>query len=473
MPLSTRSTSKFSSKDFHPEQGFSSLRSITLIFAAAAILALAPSPAFAQHGGGGGFGGGGGHAGGGGGFGGGGHSGGGGGGYHGGGGGHASGGGGGGYHTEGGSGGSSGGGYQSAHGSANSNGGGHWWSGLFGGHHSNNNAAASRESSAGAGANSQASLAAQRAFANAVARDNLAVHNTWQEPPPDFRGPGANTSFAAGMPAPRGNSLTNARPFSPPGRTAPVARNFGNSLAPRGAVAAPPAPRGHLGPRFIGYPYYYYPPYFFGGLGFGLYGGFGYGFGCGGFWGGWGNCYGGWGGAPFWGGFGAYDGIDGYGYYDSNYGDTQSSPNYQVFSGGADSGPDNSMPPDNNYGDNGNPGVTYQNSPQDNGMSADQSSEVGAGSTSGENEQPFVLYLKDGTSYAVTRYWVAGGKLHYVTTYGGENSIPIENVNVQKTVDENAALGHPFTLTPAPPPSQGPPPSMDNAPPSDNSAPQN
>jgi hypothetical protein len=455
MPLLNRSTSKA----FHSPKQFSMLKNITLIFAAAAILALAPSPAFAQHGGGGGFGGGGGHAGGGG-FGGG-HSG-GGGGYHGGGGGGYHGGGGGGYHAEGGS----GGGYQSAHGSANSNGGGHWWSGIFGGHHSNNNnAAASREPAAGAEANSQASIAAQRAFANAVARDNLAVHNTWQDPPPDFRGPGASTNFAMGAQSPRGNSLTNARPFTPPVRTAPVAGNFGNSLAPRAAVAAPPTPRGHLGPRFIGYPYYYYPPYFFGGLGFGLYGGYGYGFGCGGFWGGWGNCYGGWGGAPFWGGYGGYD--DGYGYLDNGYGDMQSGPNYQVFSGGADSGPDNSTPADN---DNGNPGVTYQNSPQDSGMSADQSSAVGASSA---EDQPFVLYLKDGTSYAVTHYWVAGGKLHYVTTYGGENSVPIEQVNVQKTVDENAALGHAFTLTPAPPPSQGPPPSMDNAPPSDNSTPQN
>lgn len=463
MPLSTRSSTKVSCSSSDSEYNFSPLRNLALIFAASAVLALAPSPAFAQHGGGGGFGGGGGgHAGGGGGFGGGGHSGGGGGGAHGS--------GGGGYHAEGGSGGSGGGGYQSAHGPSNSNGGGHWWSGIFGGHHSNNNAAPSREPSAGAEANSQASTAAQRAFANAVARDNLAVHNTWQDPPPDFRGPGESTHFTMGAQAPRGNSLTNARPFTPPMRTAPAAGNPGNSLAPHARSATVPTPRGHLGPRYIGYPYYYYPPYFFGGLGFGLYGG--YGFGCDPWWG-WGNCYGGWGGAPFWGGFGAYDGIDGYGYYDNNYGDMQSSPNYQVFSGGADSGPDNSTPADNGNGDNGNPSVTYQTAPQDSGMSADQSSAVGASSTSGENDQPFVLYLKDGTSYAVTRYWVAGGKLHYVTAYGGENSIPIENVNVQKTVDENAALGHPFTLTPAPAPSQGPPPSMDNAPPSDNSTPNN
>lgn len=451
MPLSNSSTGKSSCNSVNCENSFSLPRKFALIFAAAAVLALAPSPAFAQHGGGGGFGGGGGgHAGGGGGFGGGGHSGGGG----------SHGGGGGGYHAEGGS----GGGYQSAHGSADSNGGGHWWSGIFGGHHANNDAAPSREPTTSAAGNSQASIAAQRAFANAVARDNLAIHNTWQDPPPDFRGPGASTNFAMGAQAPRGNSLTNARPFSPPVRTAPVVAAPKSSVAPRPVVATVPTPRGHLGPRYIGYPYYYYPPFFGGyGFGFGLYGG--YGFGCSPWWG-WGNCYGGWGG---YGGYGGYD--DGYGYFDNGYGGMQSGSNYQVFSGGADSGPDNSMPPDTDNG--GNPNVTYQNSPQDSGMSADQSTAVGTSSTSGENDQPFVLYLKNGTSYAVTRYWVEGGELHYVTTYGGENSVPIENVNVQKTVDENAALGHAFTLTPAPPPSQGPPPSMDNAQPNENTSPQN
>lgn len=457
MPLSNHFSSKFSCDFPVSENSFSPLRNIALIFAAAAVLALAPTPAFAQHGGGGGFGGGsGGHSGGGGGFGGGGHAGGGGGSHGGGGGGSHGGSGGGSYHAEGGSGGA----YQSAHGPANSNGGGHWWSGIFGGHHSSNDAAPSREPSEGPGGNSQASIAAQRAFANAVARDNLAIHNTWQDPPPDFRGPAANTNFAMGTQAPRGNSLTNARPFSPPVRTAPVAAAPKSSVAPRSPVAAVPTPRGHLGPRYIGYPYYYYPPFFGGfGFGFGLYGG--YGFGCSPWWG-WGNCYGGWG------GFGGYD--DGYGYFDNGYGNMQSGSNYQVFSGGADSGPDNSMPADT---DNGNASVTYQNSPQDSGMSSDQSSAVGANSMSEADEQPFVLYLKNGTSYAVTHYWVEGGKLHYVTTYGGENSVPIEQVNVQKTVDENAALGHAFTLTPAPPPSQGPPPSMDNAQPNENNSPQN
>ena len=56
------------------------------------------------------------------------------------------------------------------------------------------------------------------------------------------------------------------------------------------------------------------------------------------------------------------------------------------------------------------------------------------------------IYLKDGSSYGVTDYWMADGNLHYVTTYGGENSISVEQLDLQKTVDENAGRGVNFTL---------------------------
>jgi hypothetical protein len=430
---------------------FSLVRNFLVVFAAAAVLSLAPTPAFAQHGGGGG---GGGHAGGGG-FGGGGHFGGGGGGIHGGGGGSGP--AGAGTHA-----GSGGGAYPSAHGSSNSTGGGHWWSGIFGGHHSSENNAAPDAGVVGKGGeNSQAAIAAQRAFQNALARDNLAIHNTWQDPPPEFSGERIDSGMAIRTTATNTSSLMNARPFSPPasgtlGR--PVTSGSTAVVSPRRTTTAPPpSPRGYLGPRYIGYPYYpyypyyFYPPFLYGGLGFGFYGG--YGFGCGPFWGGWGwgSCYGS---SPFWGG---YD-DSGYGYYDNSSGEMSSSPpTYQVFSGGADFQGDNSGAVDNG-GNNDNYNVTYQNAPQDTGMANDQSSVP--------EDQPFVLYLKDGSSYAVTRYWVAGEKLHYVTSYGGENSVSLDQVNVQETVDENAALGHAFTLTPAPAP-QGPPPSMDNTPPQD------
>jgi hypothetical protein len=59
---------------------------------------------------------------------------------------------------------------------------------------------------------------------------------------------------------------------------------------------------------------------------------------------------------------------------------------------------------------------------------------------------PVVIYLRDGTSYGVTDYWLTAGRLNYLTSYGGENAIPVEMLNLQKTVDENAARGMVFTL---------------------------
>ena len=59
-----------------------------------------------------------------------------------------------------------------------------------------------------------------------------------------------------------------------------------------------------------------------------------------------------------------------------------------------------------------------------------------------------VLLLKDGTSFGVTDYWLEGGRLHYVTTYGGANAIDLEALDIQRTVDENAKSGVTFALRP-------------------------
>jgi hypothetical protein len=162
--------------------------------------------------------------------------------------------------------------------------------------------------------------------------------------------------------------------------------------------------RGGFGP---GYGY----GYGFGGLypfGFGL--GFGFGAFC----------------DPFWDfGCDAY-GYPGYGYY-GPYG-----PGFYSNSYGDDSDtttPDNSQ----NYGV-----YLNQNTAQDN------SSENSANAST-------VLYLNDGTSFAVTNYWVADYKLHYVIDGARENEIDLDQIDVQRTVDENAARGLNFTLKPAPP----------------------
>ncbi len=60
-----------------------------------------------------------------------------------------------------------------------------------------------------------------------------------------------------------------------------------------------------------------------------------------------------------------------------------------------------------------------------------------------------VIYFKDGSSYGVRDYWMDAGQLHYVASYGGENSVDADRVDLQRTVDENAKNGIDFTLRPA------------------------
>jgi len=62
-----------------------------------------------------------------------------------------------------------------------------------------------------------------------------------------------------------------------------------------------------------------------------------------------------------------------------------------------------------------------------------------------------MLYFKDGSSYGVTDYWLAEGNLHYVTSYGGENSVRADLLDLQRTVDEDAKNGVNFVLRPAAP----------------------
>ena len=70
-----------------------------------------------------------------------------------------------------------------------------------------------------------------------------------------------------------------------------------------------------------------------------------------------------------------------------------------------------------------------------------------------ESAPTVLLYMKDGTTFPATDYWVANGKLHYRISYGGESSIEMNQLDLQRTVDENAKRGVRFTLKPQPVPS--------------------
>jgi len=61
--------------------------------------------------------------------------------------------------------------------------------------------------------------------------------------------------------------------------------------------------------------------------------------------------------------------------------------------------------------------------------------------------QVTLLQLKDGSMYGVTEYWVDGSELHYVTNYGGANAIPLDRIDLAKTVQLNASHGQAFVLT--------------------------
>ncbi|MGA9185115.1 MAG: hypothetical protein WA737_08560 [Candidatus Acidiferrales bacterium] len=377
------------------------LRRALLVCAAASALALAPQGAFAQHGGGGASGGGG-HAGGG-------MSRGGGastssGGYSGG---HSSGSWSGGVNE--GSAGSAARGSTSARGGSASNGGGHWWSGIFGGGHGTAENGPAKTGTTG----------------NSVARtDNLAMHNTWVNPP------------SRGFAATRMASMNRSDSFA--FLRTPAANS-------RSAVRL-----GHWGPRYQP-TYYYVPPFYYGyggydgcgfywfgpcsGLGFGWGSGYGFGLGFG-----WAGPYGsGWatGCDPMWG--------CGYGYSNYDMSGTAggaSGGDYTIDAGGqSDSGSGASADAQENSPS------SYEAGPG----SAEAGNSANANpATAAANAQPFVLFMKDGSSYAVTDYWLASGKLHYVTTYRGENTVDLSRLDVQKTVDRNAANGMKFELRSAP-----------------------
>jgi hypothetical protein len=352
--------------EFSEKHG-SSRFNILAAFVFAATLALAPLPAFAQHGGGGGS--------------------------------HGGGGGGGGSHGGGfGGGGSHSSGAGSAHGSSApashpagsgatsgaTSGGGHWWNPFH----------ASSTSSSAQPAGSNTASSEHATTAERFAGNN----NTWQEPP-TLVGHGSTSTGAK-------NALR------------------GGTSTPRSAIASPPHIPVPRRPIRVG-PYYPFHPFF-------PYGGFGFGFGFGGFgYGAFGPC------DPFWGcygyGYGYGGGGIGYGYYGGSFSSDNGYGADLSYSGGQDTTP--SQEP--------NPSLFAQ---------APETSQDQQTGTAGPTEKHVVavLYLKNGSSYAVTDYWLADGKVHYVTSYGGENAVDESDLDLQRTVDENAAQGLTFTLRPGP-----------------------
>jgi hypothetical protein len=62
----------------------------------------------------------------------------------------------------------------------------------------------------------------------------------------------------------------------------------------------------------------------------------------------------------------------------------------------------------------------------------------------------FLLVLSNGVSHTVTDYWVADGYLEYISPNGSRSHIPLEALDLQSTVMQNAPRGLPFVLHFAP-----------------------
>jgi hypothetical protein len=96
----------------------------------------------------------------------------------------------------------------------------------------------------------------------------------------------------------------------------------------------------------------------------------------------------------------------------------------------------------------------YEDSSADD-AAADSSSDAAApDSAPAQHEdaapQTTLLQLKDGSMYGLSAYWVDGGELHYVTNYGGANAIALDEIDLAKTVQLNAAHGQAFVLAEKP-----------------------
>jgi hypothetical protein len=87
--------------------------------------------------------------------------------------------------------------------------------------------------------------------------------------------------------------------------------------------------------------------------------------------------------------------------------------------------------------------------PYDHGLTYNSASTGTSTPTNAENSSAILLlYLKDGTMYWVRECWLANGELHCTATDRSERIIGLDEIDFQRTVDENARRGVPFTLKP-------------------------
>lgn len=76
---------------------------------------------------------------------------------------------------------------------------------------------------------------------------------------------------------------------------------------------------------------------------------------------------------------------------------------------------------------------------------------VPSDSNTASDQDEVLLYLKDGTIYVLSNdYWLQDSKLHYLSSDGRDNSVDMDDVDLQTTVNVNAKRGVTFVLRAAP-----------------------
>ena len=91
-----------------------------------------------------------------------------------------------------------------------------------------------------------------------------------------------------------------------------------------------------------------------------------------------------------------------------------------------------------------------QEKPSEAGMPAEEVAPPSSGAEQPGARPITLLFLKNGWMGGLTDYWVEDGRLHYVTSYGGEDSVPLAQIDFDRTVGLNAERGVEFVLRPRP-----------------------
>jgi hypothetical protein len=283
----------------------------------------------------------------------------------------------------------------------------------------------------------------------------LAVHGNSAAPRTSVIGFPPSESSAWQAPEPRsgpvsfsgqGHEIWEDSPSHSSNSVAASAPSAGNQPLFRASTpeaTARPTPPHKIVTPFGSAPVLFVPAFGFFGPAYGF-GYFGNGFGC--------NPFSGWG---FNQGFGCgglgYGFGYGGGYYGAGYG-YNFGPGYDSSSGPADFSGDASTDGYGSYS-SGNPSAYDSSAPSSSDASSTDAGTSQVVTTAPADSEPAppatTIFLKNGTSFEVMSYWLDAGKLHYITNYGGEASIDMTQLDLQRTVDENAQRGGSFTLRPA------------------------